>query len=251
MVGYEHRFYRESMGKGRFVTFVVQYKDSDLWIGVDADSYTDAIPDYAKQQLVDLRNELERFIAIFPDFARTFSPIEIPASAPVIATRMANAAQKAGTGPMAAVAGAFAEFIGNRLMAVFGMNEIVVENGGDIFLVLKDSLVLSIYAGESPLSGKIGIEIFPNQTPIGICTSAGTVGPSISFGNADAVMVACTDTATADAYATTLGNKVKTADDIELVLASYESNPDIQSVCIICDGRLGIRGNFPLRMIQS
>ena len=123
---------------------------------------------------------------------------------------MAMAGEKAGVGPMAAVAGAFSEEIGKTLLRTFPINELVVENGGDIFLKLEKPLVLSVYAGTSVLSEKIGIEIPAQETPLGVCTSAGTVGPSHSFGKADAVMVACKNTAVADAFATALANQVKT-----------------------------------------
>ncbi len=85
----------------------------------------------------------------------------------------------------------------------------VIENGGDIYAVLNDEFVLSVFAGNSPLSERIGLVIPEGKKKWGICTSAGTVGPSLSFGKADAVVVICEDILLADAYATAFGNKVK------------------------------------------
>ncbi|MCF8357562.1 MAG: UPF0280 family protein [Prolixibacteraceae bacterium] len=245
--GVESRFYRSGMGQGRFNSFVVGYKDSDLWIGINPESFRDDIPLFAQQQLISLRKELEAYILSNPNFASTFYPVEISTSAPGIAREMAGAAKKAETGPMAAVAGAFSEYIGKAILSEFKVKEVVVENGGDLFLSLKKDLVLSIYAGESPLSGKVGIEIPASETPLGICTSAGTVGPSKSFGKADAVMVACKNTLLADAWATALGNLVKTAGDIDITLEYAHKQAEILSLVIICDGKVGVRGTFELK----
>lgn len=65
-----------------------------------------------------------------PDFKLTLSPHPVLPGAPVIAEAMAASANLAGVGPMAAVAGAFAEFVGRDLMKVCA--EVIVENGGDI-----------------------------------------------------------------------------------------------------------------------
>jgi hypothetical protein len=247
--GIESRIYRSGMGQGRFKSFVIGYKDSDLWIGIDPGSFRDDIPRFAQQQLIVLRKELETYILSNPDFASALCPLEISASAPAVAREMAGAAKKAGTGPMAAVAGAFSEYIGKAILLEFNVKEVVVENGGDLFLSIQYNLVLSIYAGGSPLSGKIGIEIPANETPLGICTSAGTVGPSKSFGRADAVTVACKNTALADAWATALGNRVKTATDLDTVLEYARHQTEILSLVIICAGKIGVRGTFELRPV--
>ncbi|HPR32759.1 MAG TPA: hypothetical protein PLK12_11715, partial [Prolixibacteraceae bacterium] len=111
----EPRFYRREMGLDRFHSFVIGYKDSDLWIGIDRDHFRDEIAFFAQEELLKIRNELEQYILENPLFAASFSPVEVPTSAPPIARIMASAAQRAGTGPMAAVAGAFSEWIGTLI----------------------------------------------------------------------------------------------------------------------------------------
>ena len=251
MKGIEPRFYRKQMGEGRFRSFVIGYKDSDLWIGIDVPSFKNEIIDFAQQELKNLRIELENFIRLQPEFASSFSPLKSTKQFPKIAKAMANAAKLANTGPMAAVAGAFSEHIGKAIQENFRVNEIAVENGGDIYLSLKNNMILSVYAGNSPLSGKVGIEIPAKNTPIGICTSAGTVGPSTSFGKADAVMVISKNTAIADAFATAIGNKVLKANDIEKQLNAYRNSKDILSVLIICEGSVGIKGQFEMKIINT
>ena len=89
---------------------------------------------------------------------------------------------------MAAVAGGIAECVGQGLLDA-GHKEIIVENGGDLFLSRSVALTVSIFAGQSPLSNRLGLNIVPEQMPLGICTSSGTVGHSLSFGLADSVTV--------------------------------------------------------------
>ena len=126
----------------------------------------------------------------------------------------------------------------------------VIENGGDIYALLTNELVLSIYAGTSPLSEKIGIVIPSGMKKLGICTSSGTVGPSLSFGKADAVAVTCENVLLADALATMLGNEVKSPEDIQKVLELSEKFPEIISVVIICEDKVGVRGKFEIKLLN-
>ena len=238
------------MGEGRFRSFTIGYKETDLWIGVDPESYQDKMKAFCFDKIKIYRTEIENYLAADPEFGFTLKPHQIKNYAPQIASVMAAAATKANVGPMAAVAGAFARQLGTDLMNNFKINEIAIENGGDIFLHLINPIIMSIFAGDSPLSGKIGIEIPKKTGSIGVCTSAGTVGPSLSFGKADAVMVACKDTALADAWATSLGNRVQTAEDIDIVLKLTEQIQELLSIVIICDGKVGIRGIFDLKLTK-
>lgn len=238
------------MGESRFRSFTTGYKETDLWIGIDPDSFHEEMKDFCFERIKIYRGELETYLTRDPEFGLSLKPYPTNQYTPDLALKMASAAKKAKVGPMAAVAGAFAQQLGNDLMDNFKINEIAIENGGDIFLHLINPLILSIFAGKSPLSGKIGIEIPAKTGNIGVCTSSGTVGPSLSFGKADAVMVACKDAALADAWATSLGNRVQTADDIDIVLKFTEQIKEILSVVIICDGKVGIRGIFDLKLIK-
>ena len=249
MKGIEPRFYRRLMGEGRFRSFVVGYKDSDLWIGVDVQSYDPLMESFAKERLTLLRKELESYILKNPEFVSSFLPVETDDTVPDIAKQMALAGKVANTGPMAAVAGAFSEYLGKAIQEEFPVKELVLENGGDIYLKLERDLILSVYAGKSALSGKVGIEIPAAETPLGVCTSSGTVGPSVSFGKADAVMVACKSTLQADAFATAIGNRIQQAANIDPQLKETEMQLEILSILIICEGAVGVRGHFALKII--
>lgn len=243
------RTYRRQFSAERFRSFVVNYKDTDLWIGVDHRSFHAEMEQVAFETVKALRHQLEQYLLTDPEFGRTLIPCETKPDAPEIVKILAAAGKKARVGPMAAVAGAFSEEIGKTLLRSFNTNELVVENGGDIFLKLEKSLLLSVFAGTSLLSEKIGIEIPAEETPLGVCTSAGTVGPSLSFGKADAVMVACKNTAVADAFATALANQVKTPGDVQIVAEASEQFPEILSLVAICQDKMGIRSNFEMKLI--
>lgn len=246
---FEPRTYRNSFSKERFRSFVITYKDSDLWIGVDHDSFKEEMAELALSKLKAIRDELEAYLEVDPFFKKSLKPCPVQETAPRMAKEMAATAEKAGVGPMAAVAGNFSEIIGQTLLENFSIGELVIENGGDIFMLLKNTLVMSIFAGESPLSGMVGLEIDAEQTPLGICTSAGTIGPSLSFGKADAVMIACKQTALADAFATGFGNLIKKPGDVGKVLKRTERFEEIISAVLICDDQIGIRGKFEMKML--
>jgi uncharacterized protein len=247
---YEPRTYRQQFNEKRFYSFQTFFRETDLWIGIDRDSYVPEMKNLAYKKVVSLRNNLDDFIRKNPDFERSLTPLTLrPIDLPE-AKEMASAAAKAGVGPMATVAGLFAQEGGKEIIQNFKVDEVIVENGGDIFLKLKEKLILSVYAGKSELSEKVGVIIPSIETPTGVCTSAGTIGPSLSFGKADAVMVACKSTTLADALATALGNKVKSSTDIDSVLKYSETYPEIISLIIICEGKVGIKGNFEVKMLK-
>jgi ApbE superfamily uncharacterized protein (UPF0280 family) len=196
----------------------------------------------------ELRTQMEEYLLKDPVFGKTFEPHRVEPNAPEIVRWMADAATRANVGPMAAVAGAFSEKVGRHLMEKFEIQELVIENGGDIFMKINRNLLMSVYAGNSPLSEKIGIEILASESPLGVCTSAGTVGPSISLGRADAAMIVCRNTALADALATTYGNLVQTPEDVQIVTEQTVQFPEILSAVIICRDKIGIRGKFKMKL---
>ena len=157
---------------------------------------------------------------------------------------MAASARAANVGPMAAVAGAIAELVGRKLLEF--SDEVIVENGGDIFIKTSRKRLVGIYAGSSPFTGKLAIEIGPEGTPMGICTSSGTVGPSLSLGLADAAIVLSASAALADAAATSIGNLVKSPDDIPAALEHGQSINGVMGILLIAGERMGIWGDIKL-----
>ena len=190
------------------------------------------------------RDLLDSYISRNPVFLRSLVPVRLSAEAPEIAKKMHFASMATGVGPMAAVAGAFAEEAG-RTALERGAEEAVVENGGDVFMKLAAPLVMGLYAGNNSLSGKLAFRIDPALTPLGICSSSGTMGHSLSLGLCDLATVFSQDTALADAAATRAANMVKTENDIERVLEDMENIPGILGILIIKGEKIGMWGNLP------
>lgn len=247
---FQPRTYRSQFNTTRFTGFEIKHLETDLWIGVDPISFREEMKEISLKKLKNLRYVLDNYITQEPVFKKTLKPFMPGENAPNEAVEMAIAAEKAGIGPMAAVAGLFAREVGEEILKNFLVNELVIENGGDIYVLLKDEFLFSVFAGESILSERIGLVIPAEKNKLGICTSAGTVGPSLSFGKADAVVVICEDVLLADAFATSFGNKVKRPNDVEKVVKQSEKFPEILSMLIICEDKIGIRGDYEMRILK-
>jgi ApbE superfamily uncharacterized protein (UPF0280 family) len=232
---YQPRIYRHWIESKELIAFNVSEKETDLYIRT-----TSNLQKKAQRLVLKYRQQLEKYIENNPDFQTSLKPINAFKNAPSIVKEMAEAGTKAGVGPMAAVAGAIAEYVGQELMKY--SPEIIVENGGDIFLKILKKRAVGIYAGKSPLTGKIGLEIKPQDTPLGICTSSGTVGHSLSQGKADAVVVMAKSTALADAAATGIGNKIKQPEDIDKALGFARGIDGLRGVVIIIGSDIGAWG---------
>jgi len=247
---YQQRTYRNRMISDRFRFFTVQYMETDLWIGVDKESYAETMPEVIYKQVIRLRKEFNDYYRTDPDFFTSLEPV-IPAKAGNnYFSRMCKSSLQTGVGPMAGVAGLFAEETGKQLLEKFGIRELVIENGGDCFISVQEPLIVHIFAGESPLSEKVGVIIQRGSSSLGICTSSGRVGHSKSFGKADAVMVVSPDTVLADQYATAICNQIQSSEDIEKKLGIVEQNDEIYAVAVIMGDKIGYRGNFEMDFIS-
>jgi ApbE superfamily uncharacterized protein (UPF0280 family) len=235
----EPRFYRHWIKDDDLVSFEVAVQQTDLFIRSRRNLKGKALDSVLKH-----RGSLESYIGHHPIFLTTLQPYQAEAEAPAIVQDMARVSQLTGVGPMAAVAGAIAEAIGRDLLAF--TPEIIVENGGDIFLKVSKKRLVGIYAGQASLAKKIGLEITPRETPLGVCTSSGTVGHSLSLGSADAVIVLSPSTALADAAATALGNIVRGPDDIPRALEKARSIEGLRGVVVITGDKMGVWGKVKL-----
>lgn len=239
------RCYRREMRPAGFSTFELKIRETDLHIAVDEESFTPELPAFTEKRVLFHRAALEDYIARDPDFAATLAPHLVPPGAPAIALSMVRAGNTAGVGPMAAVAGEFAERIGRDLLT--RVKQVIVENGGDIFLTVTAPVRVAVFAGASPFTGKIALEAGPASHGLGICTSSGTVGHSLSFGRADAAIIISPSTPLADAVATATGNRIQTPDDLPGALAFAQSIPGIEGILLIKDDKMAAWGTIKLR----
>jgi ApbE superfamily uncharacterized protein (UPF0280 family) len=240
---YEPRTYRNWVKGNDLVSFNITVKETDLYIRASKN-----LKSKAYKLVIKYRESLEGYIKRHPIFLTSLEPLSVGDDAPQIVKLMAESAKKAGVGPMASIAGAIAELIGTELLAF--SPEVIVENGGDIFLKSQRKRLVSIYAGKSPLTGKVGLEIEPEETPLGICTSSGTVGHSLSFGRADAAVVLSPSTPLADAAATAIGNVVKRPDDISIGIELAKNITGVKGVLIIIGEKVGVWGEVKIRQIS-
>jgi ApbE superfamily uncharacterized protein (UPF0280 family) len=236
---YQPRTYRHWVRGRDLVAFNVTVKETDLYIRASKNLKSKALRIVTKY-----RKALEGYIGRHPSFLTALEPLPVGDDAPRIVKLMADSAAKAGVGPMASVAGAIAELVGNELLDF--SPEVIIENGGDIFLKSLRNRTVSIYAGTSPLTGKIGLVVEAEHTPLGICTSSGTVGHSLSYGKADAAVVVAPSAALADAAATAIGNTIKEIDDIQKGIDLAMNIEDLKGVLIIKDERIGLWGEIQL-----
>jgi hypothetical protein len=217
-------------------------KETDLLVRAKKDLSRET-----RESVLKYRHQLETYITLHPEFQRSLLPIPEDLHAPGMVREMVRASQFAGVGPMAAVAGAMAESVSKDLLPF--TDEVIVENGGDIYLVTSRERTIGIYAGRSPLSLKLGILINPEDSPLGICTSSGTVGPSLSFGKADAICILSKSAALADAAATAVGNIVKEKKDIDSGLNKGKQIEGVLGLLIILGDNIGVWGKMQLTQL--
>jgi ApbE superfamily uncharacterized protein (UPF0280 family) len=224
--------------------FAVRVEESDLHILASSD-----VREMARERLLFYRQQLESYIQRRPEFLTSLVPIEGDALAPAIVRDMLAAASLAEVGPMAAVAGAVAEYVGRDLLAS-ATKEVVVENGGDLFLARCQETVVEIFAADSPHSGRVGVKISAETMPVGLCTSSATIGHSLSFGTADAATVLADSAAIADAAATRLGNMIlpERGRDcgIAVALETVLAIEGVRGALVICGKLLGVAGGVEL-----
>ena len=171
-------------------------------------------------------------------------PVVYDEFAPEIVREMMKASAKAGVGPMAAVAGAVAEHVGRDLL--LHTRNVIIENGGDIYLKSLDDVYVGLFAGRSPLRDRVSIKVRKEEMPLGVCTSSGTVGHSLSFGCADACCVKSGSVALADAAATAIGNLVKSKKDLQNALKTGMEIEGVLGIVIIIGDQLGVVGDIEL-----
>lgn len=241
---YRERAYRRLVvGKG-LVSFQVQIKETDLLI-----QSAKNLRESACQSVLRYRHQLETYLQDHPEFFHALAPVGEDEFAPPLVKEMMRAAKAAGVGPMAAVAGAMAESVGRDLLSK--SPEVIVENGGDLFIRALREVKIAIFAGSSPLSMRVGMSISESAEGMGVCTSSGTVGPSLSFGRADAACILAPSAALADAAATAVGNVVRSPGDLAAGLERAREIEGVTGAVLVVGDKLGAWGAVELFEMRS
>jgi ApbE superfamily uncharacterized protein (UPF0280 family) len=202
--------------------------------------------------IIKERMKLKKYINLHPEFLSSLEPVKVT-GAPFIVMEMAHAADVSRVGPMAAVAGTISQLSLDYLLEK-GAEYIIVDNGGDIALKVDRDVIIGLYAGNSSLSGNIGFKIKHKKTPMGVCTSSGSVGHSISFGKADSVTVFGRKASISDALATSIANKASGINENESVQMCLEWAEELREyfkgVLVVMGESAGTIGKIP-KLIET
>jgi len=239
---YCNRNYRQKIKCHDLISFQVKEKESDLLIQASALLY-----DKALSLLKYYRKILQDYIYLHPLFQTTLRPYSCDSSSNSMISDMIMASQQCHVGPMASVAGCISQYIGQNLLKY--SDDLIIENGGDLFIKSSRIRRVMIYAGSSPLSNQFYLEVDSREKSIGVCTSSGTVGPSYSMGKADAVSVLSYSAIVADAAATAVGNIIQSKNDIPKGIDFARSMPDVLGVIIIKDDKIGMWGEIKYGLV--
>jgi hypothetical protein len=230
---YQRRFYRDWVkDKGLYVTQIIA---NETDIRVTTNKKVDK--DFIVEKIRLCRMDIEKYINKDHRFLTALKPLSVELNAPLIIKEMAEEARKANVGPMATVAGAISESLGRDLLKQ-GYKDVIVENGGDIFLKTRKTRLIGIYSGRSKLWDNLCLKIKPKDTPLGICTSSGTIGHSLSFGSADSVVILSKNVSLADAVATATCNRIKFKQDLARALDFARQIKGVLGVIIILKNNL-------------
>ena len=234
--GFGHRFYRKIAKPKRLVSFSVKVSQTDLWISAERD-----LKKEAEFFVLNARNQVEAYIERHPEFLSTLLPWPEDPIAPPVVKEMIKAGRNAGIGPMSAVAGAIAEYVGRKLLRF--SSEVIVENGGDVFLSLNRAVTVGVFFGKDC---QIGINVKEDMMPAGICSSSGKIGHSLSFGNADLVTVFSRSASIADSAATAIANRISKIGDIRELNKWGTQIKGIFGIVAVVNGNISFWGNLEI-----
>ncbi|MDD3296270.1 MAG: UPF0280 family protein [Candidatus Omnitrophica bacterium] len=235
---YEERSYRDTI-KANY-KLEIGFQESDLLIC----SKEEIDQESAKKVLVNCYEVIENYAKSNPEFLTSLSPLRENKNAAVIIQKMLAASRIANIGPFASVAGAIAEETGLRL-SLFSQ-EIIIENGGDIFLKINEDKIIGVYAGRCFEPEVIKLKIKSRDCSFGLASSSAHIGHSLNFGRADLVTVLSSGATVADALATSLSNQIKQRKDIKEVFSCITTNPFVEGLLIIFEGEIFLWGNLEL-----
>jgi len=237
----EKRFYRKISYPKGLISFQVSVKETDLWI-----SAIENLSRHAETLILDARNQVESYIKRYPEFLNTLLPWHEDMFAPPVVKEMIKASRIASVGPMSAVAGAIAEYVGKGLLRF--SDEVIVENGGDVFLMLKRDADILVYSGNRY---EVELRLKKDMMPAGVCSSSGKIGHSLSFGNADVVTVFSNSASLSDATATAIANRIKKEGDLKKLGKWASQIKGIFGVLAIVEGNMSIWGEVEILCIRK
>jgi len=230
---YQRRFYRDWVkDRGLYLTQIIA-KETDIRITTNKA----LCRSFAEERIRLYRWDIEKYIEKDHRFLTALRPLPVELNAAPIIKEMADKSRIANVGPMATVAGAICEFLGRDLIKK-GYKDVIIENGGDIFLKTRKTRLIGIYSGRSKLWNNLCLKVKPKDTPLGICTSSGTIGHSLSFGLADSVVILSKSVSLADAVATATCNRINSKQDLQKAIELARNIKGILGAVVILKNNL-------------
>ena len=239
MEEYTNRSYRKRVRSTGLVTFEVAVKETDLQVSAEK-----RLDKETRDLIFEARHQIESYISTHPDFLTTLKPYPSDPYAPPLVREMIESTKQVGVGPMASVAGAVAQHVGKGLLGM--TSQVIVENGGDLFLKVNRPATVALFAARSPLSEKVGIVLSPAHMPLGVCSSSGTVGHSYSTGIADAACVLASSAAFADGAATALCNTIQSQKDLSRIGTWAEKTRGVLGALVVLGAKMASWGSIEL-----
>lgn len=234
---YQERVYREKIvNQQGLVSFNIIEFESDILVLAGKE-----LKKEAKEFLISIRSQITDYISIRPEFHFSMRPIKYDREAPQIVKEMIKTSSLFNVGPMATVAGAVSQFLGSYLLNY--TDEVIIENGGDLYIKTARKLKFNIYTQDEIFKDNLNL-LIEESKPLGICTSSGKLGHSKSYGKSDAVVIKAKSAIIADAAATAYANKVKNSKDIKRVLLEAKRSRLVDGILVIIDGELGAWGEI-------
>lgn len=241
-MNFELRKYREKMGGGRFQPLLVRVDESDLWLGISNCRNPGIFKEKIINFVYELRRSIQNYIDNNPDFKDSHIPLPVSDEDDKSIKEMKLAAIAANTGPMAAIAGHIAACTLKYMESLFPESEIIVENGGDVFMKIYEDIVISPFAGNNQCFSEFGFCIDSGYKYLSICASSGRFGHSFSYGKADLVAVFSKNACLADAFATSLANKIQNRDDVDKIAETLPEN--ILGILAVKEDKMAYNGPF-------
>jgi len=233
---YEERLYRNKI-LSKF-KLEVSFKESDLLICSDKE----IAKEKAQAILVKYYEQVEKYIMENPLFLTSLSPLEIDQTAPAIIKEMLEASQVTDIGPFSSVAGAVAQYVGEELLDY--CQEIIVENGGDIFLKINQDKIIGVYLGQEFKVNNLNLKIKKREQSFGVASSSSFLGHSLNFGKVDLVSVVAKDIIIADSFATAISNRIKKIEDVDKILVEVKNKLPIEGLLVAFGGKIFLWGDL-------
>ena len=233
---YEERFYRNKI-ISKF-KMEVSFKESDLLICSDKE----IAKEKAQNILVKYYEQIEGYAMKNPLFLTSLSPLEIDQTAPPIIKEMIESSKVTGIGPFSAVAGAVAQYVGGELLN--HCRELIIENGGDIFLKINEDKIIGVYLGQEFKINNLNLKVKKRSQAFGVASSSSSLGHSLNFGKADLVSVVAKNIIIADGFATAISNRIKKLEDVDKILAEAKDKLPIEGLLVAFGEKIFLWGNL-------